>query len=134
MLSKIILLSAILLALVFVLAYFIIRYKKRKSTESFNEVVKDLESKLVERLDESATDLVAKFKWYFQSDESPYNRAQRRRIKRHYKKFLWAWPDLTKHQQNADYICHYLSQYNRNKFLVRDYKKLTTKPKKKKDE
>ncbi len=108
-----------------ILSIFLIkRIKAKKERSELITTIKENHPELlVEKgFEESATKIVKTFLWYMESPQSPYNRTQRRRIKRHWKKFLFAWPDLSKKQQDVNKIIEFLIKLPINDNAVNRYK------------
>lgn len=95
--------------------------KKRHKALSEKPMPKIGDDVIDKTLDSEAGKLVKQFKAYIKSDESPYNRTQRRRIKRHYRKFLWDWWEIPTRLRSIHYIAHYLAEAPRNKNVVGQY-------------
>ena len=108
----------------------VIIYKKNKTPkdEELERVVESVKANLKGDLKDSATNLIKGFLWYSSYDpnkpieeQSGYNRQQRRRIKRHYEKFLWKWTDIPEEAQNIAAIAEYLAHTKWETRVVRRY-------------
>lgn len=95
------------------------RGKKKKETTELVRTIKEKHPELL--VDKSATELVKQFMWYVKSEESEYNRQQRRRINRHYIKFLYKWWEIPKKARDVQKIVSYLAQQDRNNRVVHTY-------------
>lgn len=124
---QIILISAGALAVILI-AILLIRKKKTPADKELEKVVAKVTESLKDDLQDSATKLIQEFLWYTVYDpdkkpeeQSPYNRQQRRRIKRHYEKFLWKWIDIPEEAQNVEMIVRYLVSTKYETRVVRRY-------------
>jgi hypothetical protein len=120
-----ILITGLAILLIGIIVALVLRSRKSKS-----ETIEDLEKDLQTGLKDSATELVKAFKWYFTydpkkpiKDQSPFNRQKRRRIERHYEKFLWAWFDIPNEIRDVEKICHYLAGKDWKTNVVQRYVK-----------
>lgn len=78
------------------------------------------EEKTIRDFDKSAGDLIREFHGWMAS-ESPLPRRQRRMIKRHYLKFLYAWVDFPAKKQDIEKIIRYLVSGPHNRNVVQGY-------------
>ncbi len=143
MTNTILILSIVsLLLIIGVVIYF---KSKAPKDEELEKIVESVKENLKEDLHDSATKIVKRFLWYCTFDpnkpadeQTIFNRTQRRRIKRHYEKFLWKWTDIPEELQNVEAIVQYLASTKWETRLVRRYivefspekKRVRKKPKK----
>lgn len=130
MTTTIIISSIILIA---VAATVFLIYRKKKSSgeelsEELQQTVEKVKENLKDDLKGSATDLVKAFLWYTQFDpnkptdqQTRFNRQKRRRIKRHYQKFLWKWMDIPEEIRDVRMIVEYLAASKWETRVVRRY-------------
>ena len=125
---------------VILIAILLIRKKRTPADKELEKVVAKVKESLKENLHDSATNLVKEFLWYTvydpdkkPEDQSPYNRQKRRRIKRHYEKFLWKWIDIPEEAQNVHDIVLYLISTKHETRVVRRYISLMKNEKKEGD-
>ena len=110
---------------------FLLNRKSKKSSDQEGSITED---KLLQSFDKSATQIVKEFHAYIFTPKSfrnspynsPYSRAERRIILRHYKKFIWEWPDLTRKQQSVDRICMHLMKNRPNRNVIAGYRSVVT--------
>jgi len=92
--------------------------KARKVPPNFREVSDSTHK--IDKLNHQAAKLVAGFQQYI-GNLSPLNRKGRRRVKRHYKKFLIKWHELPTKYRDVGEIALYLSRANPHNHAVRSY-------------
>lgn len=106
-------------ALLGVLIWILIRIHKKKKDRALviKTIKEDFPELLTEKkMEQSATDLVKSFMFYFTYDpkvpskeQTSFNRQQRRRIKRHWKKFLLQWWEIPEEVRDIEAIVEYLA-------------------------
>ena len=103
----IILLIGIAVLTTAIILYFKKAHPKDQDQE-LEKVIESVKEGMKEDLQGSANSLIKSFMWYVHHRDSTFNRVQKRRIKRHYEKFLWHWVDIPKDLQDVDLMVAYL--------------------------
>lgn len=109
-----------------VIFYFILRKAARKNTNTHSLLseythLHNKNNRELDKMDKKARKIVGEFMAWMHVD-SPYNRRQRRLIKRHYVKFVMNWFNIPKKDRDVDKIIHYLVHLGpHNNHVVKQY-------------
>ena len=116
--------AVLLIGLILIIYKSARRSNKSKFERSIDKIKKDVDAQdKIPDWKKDTSEIIEKFHYYigFPHDVTGLTRDQRRRVKRHYTKFLWNWHLLPKKRQSVTMIVKYLAKTPRNKFVFWHY-------------
>lgn len=104
----------------------IIRRESKKTSVNFDGKRAYLDKEVIARaaledISKKAQKAAKEFMAWIHSPDSPIPRRERRRVKRHFMKFLYAWPSIPPKHREVSKIVYYLAEQPRNHYVVQGY-------------